>query len=329
MAQAELFWGLLEDGELEDMKKLKLEDFNWSACNPRSGSTILMAAIESGMTRNHTEALKKIEWLVSQGASIPQECQKDTDYSVFWPANENDTKIVVNRKGHTVVTYLLIWRRNLKGKDEWSKQYEYLGNVWKSIASATQGKEESRVLIHEGIVELWEKSLSAKASHDLTIEAADGRVTAHAHMLKEASSVVRAMLESPMKEGTAQRIEVKDTPTSAVSLILEIIYTCSAQSDPDYETALQALDLAHRWQVDVVVGILADLLSSKLTDKSFATIAEQAILKGLEKLKLVVQSYGAESTAVQNQLKKGCLPAAVAQLFPSSKAEPKRKRKRL
>jgi hypothetical protein len=70
---------------------------------------------------------------------------------------------------------------------------------------------------------LWEKSLAAKDSHDLTIETADGVVTAHAHMLKAASLVVRAMLESPMKEGKTQRIEIKDMSSKSVSLFLEIL----------------------------------------------------------------------------------------------------------
>jgi len=82
------------------------------------------------------------------------------------------------------------------------------------------------VPIDEGIAELWEKSLAAKESHDLTIETADGLVTAHAHMLKAASSVVAAMLASPMKEGQAQRIEVKDAASNAVSLFLEMLGGC-------------------------------------------------------------------------------------------------------
>ena len=40
-----------------------------------------------------------------------------------------------------------------------------------------------------------------------------------------------------------------------------ILYTCSAQHEPDHKTALHALDLAHRWQVDVVVDILTGLLA--------------------------------------------------------------------
>ena len=80
-----------------------------------------------------------------------------------------------------------------------------------------------RASIPEGITELWKKYFLAKDSHDLTIETGDGQVTAHAQMLKEASPVVRAMLESPMKEGQTHWIEVKDTSSSAVSLFLEFL----------------------------------------------------------------------------------------------------------
>ena len=47
---------------------------------------------------------------------------------------------------------------------------------------------------------------------------------------------------------------------------LRILYTCSTQNEPDYKTALQALDLAHRWQVDVVVMVLANLLQGPAED---------------------------------------------------------------
>jgi hypothetical protein len=39
------------------------------------------------------------------------------------------------------------------------------------------------------------------------------------------------------------------------------LYTCSVQEGLDHQTALGALDLAHRWQAEVVVAILADLLA--------------------------------------------------------------------
>mmetsp|Transcript_30162 Transcript_30162/g.48641 ORF Transcript_30162/g.48641 Transcript_30162/m.48641 type:complete len:138 (+) Transcript_30162:1-414(+) len=137
-----------------------------------------------------------------------------------------------------------------------------------------------------------------------------------------------------MKESRAQRIEMKDTPSKAVSLLLEILYTCSAQEEPKYETALGALDLAHRWQAEVVVAILSDLLAGMLTDDSFREIGEHALLKGLERLKAAAQRFGAESKKVQADLKAGRLPAVVAQLFPaasqpSKSNEPKPKRRRV
>eukprot|EP00435_Cladocopium_sp_Y103_P039394 s2633_g10.t1 len=117
------------------------------------------------------------------------------------------------------------------------------------------------------------------------------------------------MLESPMKEGKTQRIKIKDTSSKAVSLFLEILYTCSVQDELDHQAALHALDLAHRWQATVVVAILTDLLAGMITDESFPPIAEHAVLKGLERLKAAIQRFGAESKKVQEDIKAGRLPA--------------------
>ena len=40
-----------------------------------------------------------------------------------------------------------------------------------------------------------------------------------------------------------------------------ILYTCSVQDELAHETALETLDLAHRWQAEVVVVVLTDLLA--------------------------------------------------------------------
>ena len=50
-------------------------------------------------------------------------------------------------------------------------------------------------------------------------------------------------------------------PCTTADLYIRILYTCSVQDELDHQTALHALDLAHRWQVDVVVAILTDLLA--------------------------------------------------------------------
>ena len=214
------------------------------------------------------------------------------------------------------------------GKPFWSNKLPLLDRALDCLAAATSSAHRPRVSVHRGIVDLWEKSLEDRQSHDLTLETADGQVTAHSHMLAQASPVVRAMLASPLKEGKARRIEVKDVSSSGVCFFLEtlvaakeyflflhglgadifclnalfvssgdsktlhlstldfsgqhllrILYTCSTKGDPDYRVALQALDVAHRWQVEVVVTVLTGLLEGMISDESFAEIADHAVLK--------------------------------------------------
>eukprot|EP00435_Cladocopium_sp_Y103_P036125 s2633_g9.t1 len=313
--QTQLFLAFLEDGyPLEDLKQLNLEGFDWSR-RLADGRTLLVVRIHKalGDTANFADALSAIEWLVHSGASLEQECTGGYA-NLLWPQKPEVPHVSVDCKGHNAISYVRALQQKMRDNlEHWKVQEAFLV---------------------KGIAELWERSLVAKDSHDLTIETADGVVTAHGHMLKAASAVVAAMLESPMKEGKARRIEIKDTSSKAVSLFLEILYTCSAQAEPDHETALGALDLAHRWQVEVVVAILTDLLVGMITDESFTAITEHAILKGLERLKTAARRFGAESQKVQDDLKADRLPAAVAQLFhggskPSKPDEPLPKRRRM
>ncbi|CAE6967785.1 BT4 [Symbiodinium natans] len=260
MAQEELFWAFLEDGcPLEDLKKLRLESFDWSS-RDSDGKTMLVVHIHSALINSSSfpDSLRALEWLIVSGASIEQKCTGGAS-NFWWEEKPQVPKIRVECKGLTSISYVRELQRKMR---------EHLSD-WK----------DQEAFLAKGIVELWEKSLAAKASHDLTIETADGMVTAHAHMMKAASPVVSAMLESPMKEGRTQCIEIKDTSNKAASLLLEIMYTCSAQEEPDRETALHALDLAHRWHAEVVVAILADLLAGMITDESFLAISEHAALK--------------------------------------------------
>ncbi|CAL1147194.1 unnamed protein product [Cladocopium goreaui] len=336
MPRTELFWALLEgDYPLEELKKVNLEGFDWSG-RRKDGKTLLVARIGRALccTPKFEEALNTIEWLICSGASIEQTCTGG-HYAIGWP-NREETEIRFECEGRSAISFVqtlqVKMRQNLSA---WTDQDTFLTKVMSLfIQTPSPNEARRRVSIDEGIAELWEKSLAAKDSHDLTIETADGPVTAHAHMLKAASSVVTAMLESPMKEGKTQRIEIKDMPGKAVSLFVEILYTCSAQDEPDHETASHALDLAHRWQVEVVVAILTDLLAGMITDGNFLAIAEHAVLKGLDRLKTAAKSFGAGSTKVQADLKEGRLPTAVLQLFPAapkpSKPDgPKPKRRRM
>jgi len=224
--QTQLFLAFLEDGyPLEDLKQLNLEGFDWS-CRAGDGRTLLVVRIHKALedATAFADALSAIEWLIHSGASIEQECTGGHS-TWFWAQKPEVPHVTVDCKGHNTISYVRTLQQKMREHlSEWKVQEGFLVRVMKTIAVASgQRAAGPRVSVHEGITELWVKSLAAKHSHDLTIETADGLVTAHAHFLKTASSVVTAMLESPMKEGKAQRIEVKDTSSKAVSLFMEML----------------------------------------------------------------------------------------------------------
>ena len=321
----ELFWELLEVKNLEQLRSSVPDDFDWTVLHPTLKTTVLLEALipfpDDPMKEAH--CLNLIEWLVKAGANYSQKSGASTLAYSIWKTDDPSTELSVRYKGHSALSFVAAWRQEFKGKDHECEQ-RFLVKVVDAISRASSQRQSTRrrVIVDEGILENWEEFLHATESHDLTIEAADGCVTAHGQMLKQASPVVQAMLGSPMKERQAQQIQLRDTSSSAVRLVLETPYTCSSQSDPDYKTALSALDLAHRWQMEVVVAILSDLVAELITAESFAAIAEHAALKGLDALKKACQSFGSQNAAIQAQIKKDQFPKAVLDL-------PAKKRKRL
>ena len=194
------------------------------------------------------------------------------------------------------------------------RQLRFADKVLSTIAMHAVPRRP-RVSVVQGVLDRWERMLNSNGAHDLTFQTGQGPVTAHAHMLMDASPVLKAMLESSMKEGTTQCIDVKDSSSQGVTLLLQMIYTCSSQDEPSYGTFLEALDLAHRWQVTDAVSIISQALSGMLEPKSFPSIAEAAVLKGLEGLKTACRSFARTSSAVQDELATGTLPAAVQDLL--------------
>ena len=329
----ELFWTLLGVKNLEQLKRSIPDDFDWSVLHPINKNTILIHALD--LQYQGEDNLNLIEWLVRAGADFSQKCGSPGFTRRLWKSNDESTKISIDSQKHSFLSYISAWREQFERNDVWKKDLLFLDQVVDRVAKASSQRHSTRcrVIVDEGILENWEEFLHATESHDLTIEAADGCVTAHGQMLKQASPVVQAMLGSPMKERQAQQIQLRDTSSSAVRLVLETLYTCSSQSDPDYKTALSALDLAHRWQMEVVVAILSDLVAELITAESFAAIAEHAALKGLDTLKKACQSFGSQNAAIQAQIKKDQFPKAVLDLFSGSKktltSQPAKKRKRL
>ncbi|CAK9068036.1 unnamed protein product [Durusdinium trenchii] len=301
MEQTALLWALLDTREFGEVKRLRPERIDLVALHPSLGVTMIVHSITQGLRKGDEEAIDTIQWLLSLGASFLQKCNNSRCRHSMWKADNKDATIVtVTYACHSAVSYVAAWKSLLsQRKEDWSRVQAYLTKVLRCFTAQSEALPQARISIRQGIVDLWERCLMDTSSQDLTFNTADGEVTAHSHVLAQASPVVAAMLSSPMKEGQKCLIEVKDASSNSVSLFLELLYTCSTKLDPDYQMVLQALDVAHRWQVEVVVTILADLLQGMITDESFVAIAEHSVLKGLENLKTAARRFGAESAAVQ------------------------------
>eukprot|EP00438_Fugacium_kawagutii_P021958 Skav208054 [mRNA] locus=scaffold1124:149495:150502:- [translate_table: standard] len=325
----DIFWALLKMGKFKEIQNTVPEDFDWSVLHPTNKIPILVEALNSLDWSRDVKQLDNIEWLIRRGASHSQKCAQANACFKIFKKNKPDVKLQVAFGGLSCVSYIEAWMQEFKGKEDWQGDRKFLEEAMVRIARASRQRQtRPRASVREGTVEIWEKFLHATASHDLTIEAADGQVTAHSGMLQEASPVVQAMLASPMTEGKSQRIQLKDTSRSAIALFLEVLYTCSSRGDADYQTVLSALDLAHRWQVEVVVGIFADLLETMITEESFPAIAEHAALKHLDTLKQACRKFGFECDPIRGKINQGQFPKVVQDLFRVAEASPSQPVKR-
>ena len=224
MDQTELLWALLTTGEIsslsnewtDGLKKLDLEQIDWSSRND-NGLTILVQSVII-LLRNESceeEMLEIIEKFIRSGASISQTCtdEAESTFNFSRPDDEEEgeeCEVSVEPAGLSAIAYVQAWAQELGNAEAaFDQKVQRLGKVLNRFAGGGLKKDhDARVPVHDAIIELWEKYLAASATHDLTIDTADGLVTAHAQMLKGASAVVAAMLESPMQEGQCQRIQV-------------------------------------------------------------------------------------------------------------------------
>ena len=225
MDQTELLWACLNAGVVEDVKQFNPECIEWGRHN-QDGYTVsvgcvnLLLAAKQESFRDRTFDCMKL--CISWGANPWQKCSESArDVRL-----KGGTSITVKTAGLSAISYVETWILRLQDTSAFQEKYEKINVLRRALScfvTAIPKQKTGRVSVHEGIAELWEKQLAAKSSHDLTFKTADGEVTAHAQMLKDASSVISAMLASTMKEGQTKAIWVKDASSSGVSLFLETL----------------------------------------------------------------------------------------------------------
>ncbi|CAE7823955.1 klhl36 [Symbiodinium sp. CCMP2456] len=207
---------------------------------------------------------------------------------------------------------------------------QFLADVIVLMKQATDPKVP-KIVVHEGVVNLWESVREMSSTHNVIFETSDGEVSAHDHILMAASPVLKAMLQSAMKEGKDKRVQVRDSTKCGMTLFVDVLYTSSTCLELQYKTILEAFDLAHRWQVQHATDILAETLKGEIRVESFAEIAEAAVLKAVEPLQRACMEFGTKDKEIQTLLKKNGLPPAVRKLLGKREAEdepgkPKRRR---
>ncbi|CAE7837871.1 klhl36 [Symbiodinium sp. CCMP2592] len=325
--------------DLEGLQQFASEKYNWNQNLAEFQVVPLAYAISRGLEYKHREPRPKylvmIEWMLRSGADPLKEMTTNASWSIWITANEDATKIQFIYNRHSPLSFVLKMSELLRlrrGGASWSHECKFLDEVLALCKKATSSKssDDRTVRIHADVVRLWEISRETTSTHNVVFQTEDGEVSAHDHILIAASPVLKAMLESPMREGSTKCIPVKDSSSAGVSLFLDLLYTSSTCLELDYKTMLVAFDVAHRWQVPHVVGVLADVLRKELTVDSFAEIAEAAMLKGSASLQQACATFGAKHDEIQ--AKKETMPPVVRQLLGLSYASlaepgnPKRRR---
>lgn len=333
-------WPILEAGEFDNLQAFTPPDFDWCILHPVHKYTPLQVAVVSGVTKSRESFrahLEIAEWLLENGADPQQEAARSPYVRHLWKtADRSATQVELPYVGKSTISLVAHCRSLLKAemdkkgiqKADWRQEVANLTEVLNMLRKA-MSKGREKIPIDTSVVDLWESILNDAATHDVTFRTSGGNVTAHQFVLAKASPVLAAMLSSNMREGSQKLVDVSDTTHKGVIFFLALLYTGASTVEIDASIALEALDLAHRWQTQGIVTMIVCALKDMITDKNFASIAEVAALKDLRDLKMCCKTFASNSTTVQKQLKDGKLPTRVLELLgkvTESKPDVKKRR---
>jgi len=320
---ADMVQGFIEMGDLEGLQTFAPPKFDWTLPLGKEKLPALIRAVDGSITgAPQNPGLKIVEWLLKVGADPEQKLPVDhpSCWVICKAGRREETQIRIYYAGHSAVSFVLACLQELKKRRsnaDWSRAEARL-KATLSLLSRSHAAKHSQgadVTVPRSTLDLWESMRDLTASHNVMFECSDRKVSAHDQILMLASPVLKVMLTSAMKEGSSWLIQVTDSSSSGVSLFLDLLYTSSTREDPDHKTMLEALDLAHRWQVHGVVQTLCKALRDMIDANSFVVIAEAASLKGLETLERACAHFGSQDEQVQAMLQKGSLPTAVRKLL--------------
>lgn len=209
-----LVWASLYKGNLTVLKKLhELIDFR--ALHPKTGLTMLLYVIDRSFERHNRDlypGIEIIEWLLSMGADATQKVSprsrcKPIKLCVVRKVLGDSVhrELAVPVAGHSAISYIAEFQRVLTENPGQNFKFEqtFLQKFWATIAHSIPAEQvRQKVRIDQSLMARWGRILNDTSTHNVTFETADNPVTAHDWMLREASLVLKAMLESSMQLGS-------------------------------------------------------------------------------------------------------------------------------
>ena len=336
MAAARIVQSFIELSDPQGLQQFAPPGFDW---NQELGDKHppLLHAVSNNLAKigynaaEREQRLKTIECLLQLGADPLRCTSSKTTHEFFCQERKEgtmvrneETLVQVPYEGQSTISFVMNALGELrkgKGGGDWSGLCSYLESIPSLIKTTTAGKHQS-IVVHQEVARMWESFREMTSTHNVIFESSEGEVSAHDQVLMISSPVLKAMLESSMKEGSCRRIHIKDSSRRGISLFLDLLYTSSsAVADLDYKTMLVALDLAHRWQVQHIVDMLTTSLQQEINADSFGEIAEASTLKGIEPLQKACITFGSKNADIKAMLQKNNFLPAVAKL-PSAGGSP-------
>jgi len=319
-------WEALAMGEEILVRAANTITFNWQSTHPHFGSVvhaILFGRIDDGQesaeediyhysdivlanevgTKQRLNLLKlALEHGASPDIPAPESCIRCLSWR--WFEKDEWTEDVIPATKTGVETLLAVKRALLKSESLTHKPavHKKIQDVDKALMTLFSEPARpvglSKALVPEELLEMWAKFLGDVATTDVRIcitKTGDEVeiLNAHAGILCAASPVLNAMLSGYMQEASGREVSLQNVSTLAVKVLLSLMYTGSLSVDLDAEphTILEALNLAHRWQVQYVVQILISAAEKQLTMENFEAFAEASIRLQLPQLQDICRVF--------------------------------------
>ena len=199
-----LLWALLYEGNMSNLQKLTPDLVDFRALHPKTGVTVIVFVIERALEQvyhrpsgSYEYPVQIITWLLRMGADATQKVSSRWIYR---------REVAISSAGHSAVSYLVEIQSALEelgSRHRGTYTKDFVKAALATIAASVPAEAmHQKVSINQSLMARWEGIFNDTSTHNVTLETADNQVTAHDWMLREASPVLKVMLESSMQLGS-------------------------------------------------------------------------------------------------------------------------------